>query len=573
LKQGAAPKPRPLYGLNRLSEHPDAPVCITEGEKACEAAQKLLPDYVCVTSSGGASAAEATDWSPLSGRKVSIWADNDEPGRKYANLLAKKILSDISPCIQLLDIDALDLPPKGDAADWPLDVPLPNPLPLCLQIDRDEKGAAIWTHFGKTEILPTRSGRGNSITQKNGSKPAELPPLPEGYTAKELCDSDFPEPSYIIPSLLPEGLGILAERPKIGKSWFCLGLGVAVAVEGYVLGNIQVHKGDVLYCALEDSPRRLKKRLTAILGGAPAPENLYIVTSWPRTDQGGLALLLEWIKTHPDTRLIIIDTLARIMPAQGARSSENLYARDYGLIGSLKAVADEHNIAILLIHHLRKAISDDPVDGISGTTGISGAADTLLLLDRTRGKSDATLTATGRDIEEVKLALRFDPTIMSWVNLGPASDVVTTNEQNQVLQALEKLGGSARRKEIAQQLGKDPNLVGKLLQKLVKAGVIQQDAYGPYTLSSNTPSIIPTVHTVPTIPSAPQIPLSPSSGTNDGSGNGVTGEHSPFFQGTERICGEVGMVGTTFQEERDPPDASFEGDPTFEDDDEEVAIF
>jgi putative DNA primase/helicase len=76
--------PRPLYGLDRLADNPDAPVIVCEGEKAADAAAKVFPDHAAVTSSGGSQAATKTDWTPLAGRCVTIWPDNDESGANYA---------------------------------------------------------------------------------------------------------------------------------------------------------------------------------------------------------------------------------------------------------------------------------------------------------------------------------------------------------------------------------------------------------------------------------------------------------------------------------------------------------
>ena len=78
------PPPRPLYGLDRLAEHPDALVLIVEGEKTAEAAQTLFPDHVAITSPGGSKTADKADWGPLAGRGAVIWPDNDGPGRQYA---------------------------------------------------------------------------------------------------------------------------------------------------------------------------------------------------------------------------------------------------------------------------------------------------------------------------------------------------------------------------------------------------------------------------------------------------------------------------------------------------------
>jgi putative DNA primase/helicase len=87
------PTPRPLYGLQRLAERPSAPVVVTEGEKACDAAGRLLPAFAAVTNPNGAKSADKTDWSPLRGRAVTIWPDADAAGLAFAKTAAKAMLS------------------------------------------------------------------------------------------------------------------------------------------------------------------------------------------------------------------------------------------------------------------------------------------------------------------------------------------------------------------------------------------------------------------------------------------------------------------------------------------------
>ena len=78
----ALPEPRPLYGLDRLAENPSAPVVVVEGEKSADAASRIFPDSVCVTSPGGSKAATKADWTPLAKRQILLWPDADEAGLK-----------------------------------------------------------------------------------------------------------------------------------------------------------------------------------------------------------------------------------------------------------------------------------------------------------------------------------------------------------------------------------------------------------------------------------------------------------------------------------------------------------
>lgn len=108
----AWPTPRPLYGLDRLAQRPDAPVVVCEGEKAADAAGELLPDHVAVSASNGANGAAKADWRPLTGRRVIIWPDADEAGRRYAQAVARAVTRVGASGIVLIE------PPSGSPSGW-----------------------------------------------------------------------------------------------------------------------------------------------------------------------------------------------------------------------------------------------------------------------------------------------------------------------------------------------------------------------------------------------------------------------------------------------------------------------
>jgi Protein of unknown function (DUF3631) len=84
----ALPAPRPLYRLPELIANPMAPVMVVEGEKKADIVPALFTGWRGTTSIGGASAAKFSDWAPLAGRRVIVWPDHDEPGRRYAGDVA-----------------------------------------------------------------------------------------------------------------------------------------------------------------------------------------------------------------------------------------------------------------------------------------------------------------------------------------------------------------------------------------------------------------------------------------------------------------------------------------------------
>ena len=208
--------------------------------------------------------------------------------------------------------------------------------------------------------------------------------------------------NFVVDTLLSQGLHILAGSPKVGKSWLALWLAVTVA-KGESVWGMGVKQGTTLYLCLEDSTLRIQNRLFEITEDAPA--SVHFTTNSDTLGKGLEEQLCAFLSEHPDTVLIIIDTLQMIRGA----GYDNTYANDYRDLSALKHIADTHRIAILLVHHLRKMNDDDPMNMISGTTGLSGATDSNFVLRKSqRRENTATLYCTGRDIPYRELALEFD---------------------------------------------------------------------------------------------------------------------------------------------------------------------
>ena len=205
--------------------------------------------------------------------------------------------------------------------------------------------------------------------------------------------------NFVVDTLLSQGLHILAGSPKVGKSWLALWLAVTVA-KGETVWGMGVKQGTTLYLCLEDSTLRIQNRLFEITEDAPA--SVHFTTNSDTLGKGLEEQLCAFLVEHPDTVLIIIDTLQMIR----GTGYDNTYANDYRDLSALKRIADAHGIAILLIHHLRKELADDVFSRISGTTAISGAVDSsFTLVEEKRGSGKARLTCVGRDIEYRELEL------------------------------------------------------------------------------------------------------------------------------------------------------------------------
>ena len=206
-------------------------------------------------------------------------------------------------------------------------------------------------------------------------------------------------PNFVVDTLISQGLHILAGSPKVGKSWLALWLAVTVA-KGELVWGMSVKRGTTLYLCLEDSVLRIQNRLFEIT--EDAPDSVHFCTECAPIGQGLEGQVEGFLAAHPDTVLVIIDTLQMVRPIHDAT-----YANDYRDLSVLKRLADKHSIAILLIHHLRKEKADDVFHRISGTTAISGAVDSsFTLVEEKRGSGKAKLSCVGRDIEYRELELQ-----------------------------------------------------------------------------------------------------------------------------------------------------------------------
>jgi hypothetical protein len=304
-----------------------------------------------------------------------------------------------------------------------------------------------------------------------------LPPL-KTITAAELLAMEIPEPRWAVPNLIPEGLTILAGRPKAGKSFFGLGVALAVAHGGYALGHIPVEQGEALFVGLEDNLRRLQSRLRTMLAGEAPPVKLHLLTGLPRMNRGGLGILSDWLEQHPETRLVIIDTLNKVRPPK--KRGADSYTEDYDALGEIQQFAMERGIAIMVIHHTRKSIGEYEIDEISGTTGVSAAADSILMIRKS--VSGEVLYATGRDVDTQELALRFDKRDCQWEILGDAVEFAVSEQRRAIIAVLREAGEPMSPKEIAEALSKQSGTVRKLLSSMLRDGNVMRAKGNKYTI-------------------------------------------------------------------------------------------
>lgn len=233
--------------------------------------------------------------------------------------------------------------------------------------------------------------------------------------AETLLSQPMRQVPFLVDDLLAPGLYILAGAPKVGKSWLALWLCTRIA-SGKPVWKFATQRSTILYLCLEDNRQRIQNRLSEMVGGEPDDfSSLHFSTeaqtlTMPDRGTGLLKQLHEFAVNHPDTRLIVIDTLQKVRNA-----ADVSYGCDYNDLSLLKSFADRHHLTVLVIHHLRKMKDDDPLNRISGTTGLAGAADgTLILIRSKRSENGAVLHCTGRDIQTRELTLEFNQDGRVW---------------------------------------------------------------------------------------------------------------------------------------------------------------
>lgn len=249
----------------------------------------------------------------------------------------------------------------------------------------------------------------------NQTEPKTLTTL-DGNT---LMAQEFAPLRFSVDKILPHGLFILAGSPKIGKSWLSLDLCRAVAIGGS-LWEFPAQQGDVLYLALEDNHQRLQNRLRQMEAEKLDISRLHMATASFGIQDGLLEQIHNFVAANPGTNLIAIDTLEHI---RNGEQTSNLYACDYRDMTRLREITNKHPLTLLLIHHTRKMYDPDPLNTISGSTGLIGAVDGVFVLEKAKRTGDgAKLTIANRDTEGFCFNLRFDKDTCRWEFVGNSAD-------------------------------------------------------------------------------------------------------------------------------------------------------
>jgi RecA-family ATPase len=314
-------------------------------------------------------------------------------------------------------------------------------------------------------------------------------------SADVVQEMEIPETPWIIKNFLTEGLCLLGGSPKVGKSWFALAIALAACLGESVLGFFDhSEKIGVLYIPYEDNFRRLKFRVNKLLKSSVykiAPANLYYPQNengqvdFPAVNDGGLDVIKECIDAHPDIKIVVIDTLGRAKKQRGGRNTD-AFLDDYEFSSRLQKLAMEKHLCILMVHHMRKAVSEDIFEKISGTTGLTAAPDVLLVLQsvkQSETRKEGKLHVRSRDFADNIYALYFDMATCHWLIQGNADKVEESERGTEIISLYgndhEKV---LQLKDIAAGLNTSSPNASKIVSRLLNKGLLSQASRGKYKL-------------------------------------------------------------------------------------------
>lgn len=309
----------------------------------------------------------------------------------------------------------------------------------------------------------------------------------EPIDCETLVDMHLPRNIFCVDGLIAQGVTILAGPPKIGKSWLVLDICMRVA-KGEPLWEMETTQGKVLYLCLEDNYSRIQSRVNDITAEPSCELEVSIMA--PTLNNGLIEQLEHYCRENKNIRLIAIDTLQMVRD----NNAELSYGNDYSDIEKFKSLADEFGISIILVHHLRKQGASDPHAMISGTTGLTGAADSSLVFRKDEHKEGVNiLYCRGRSIQERNLKLKFSKEDCRWEMISDSLDepkLTLTDEMRILIQFMQRhlvfRGGNTELvKKIKNEFSEFNTTPQKLKQQMIKFRYLLEDC-GVYFSSSRS---------------------------------------------------------------------------------------
>ena len=287
---------------------------------------------------------------------------------------------------------------------------------------------------------------------------------------QELRHKEVTETEWIIKDLLPVGVSLMAAKAKTGKTYFFMQAAIAISKGIPFLGQFETTKGRVLQLALEDPEKRLVTRYQQ-LGDYPKGYWYTLESHFPRIGNGFEETVKKHLDEMQDCKLVIIDTLANVMPTSETKG--DTYLKDYQTVTTIKSFANQYpHTAFIFITHMKKGETED-IDSILGSTAISGGFDNLYFLRKAGYNGNATMTMTGKDVAQETHALQFDKQLTAWQYLGTGEMATMSESRKEVISVIQKHG--AETKSDIVQLIDDLNdeSAKKLLNRMVKDDILE----------------------------------------------------------------------------------------------------
>jgi hypothetical protein len=305
-------------------------------------------------------------------------------------------------------------------------------------------------------------------------------PEPEIFALPDFLGLNLPTPKEVVQGLVPEGVTIFAGRPKSGKSRMLKDMALSITAPDLgeaVFDRYLCDRGSVLYLALEDNLKFTQQDIKRMLDGRPIPQRLHLAFEW-KAGMSAVEYADKWLSEHPDACLIAVDTLA--MVTEKDRPGEKLYISDYESIKPWRQLAHARGVAIILVHHTRKAESDDPLIEVSGSTGLTGAADSVIIVKRKRGGKYAELHVTGRSVAEEILVLESDGETLRW-RAKNGEEFFVSIQRKEIIEVLklfypDRLGPAL----VAEMIYREKGAVRKLMCQMARDGQIEKCGPGKY---------------------------------------------------------------------------------------------
>ena len=300
----------------------------------------------------------------------------------------------------------------------------------------------------------------------------------------EIKNATYPDTEFVVPTVIPEGLTLLAAAPKIGKSWFVLQVAAAVSEGSTIFGGIQLpNPRRVLYMALEDSPRRIQKRLNIM--GMNYGRNVDFIFDLQGNNPADIisAWFTKWEAQKP---IVIVDTYGRTLDGE----QDATYSRDYAGMAHYKHIIP-NGCSLLFVHHTKKADEGDFLQALSGTNGLAGAADTIIVLKRDRLSKDATLSITSREMEESEHHLNFSENAVWTIGDRPQTpqNAPQGTTGSIVVSILAEASQPLTRPEIASKAFISLDAASGAIRRLKDQGTVIEPITGRFTLRKSDEEI------------------------------------------------------------------------------------